>query len=261
MFLAILHFVRAIWFLLWQLHVVAKRSHRFASWTAKVATNEKEKRDIKNEKSAQFTTNTHACSMHATIGMGWGSHTCTTRCVQNKKLIRFDISFFVWSLEFFLGFVRGDPIEFSFFLCSSYVCRCVCVWMSWCAAAAFSISTEPRVCSLPFVYLVLRGGGLNGNIWFLRSMFPSTPSSVLACFECWKKFTNEFLWWLIQFFFSSFLYSFSPLPRCCSISQNSSNSLLNHWLLILFSRSLSDLIFTFVLSILIIFDSLSMQSK
>lgn len=53
------------------------------------------------------------------------------------------------------------------------------------------------VCFLPFVYLVGKWQYL-----ILRSMCPSTPSSLLACFECWKKFANEFLWWLIQFFFS-----------------------------------------------------------
>lgn len=74
----------------------------------------------------------------------------------------------------------------------------------------------------------------NGNIWFFafRYASASTPLSLLACFECWKKFTNEFLWWLIQFFFLSsslfcLYYSLLPLLSPFSISPTTASNTSN----------------------------------
>lgn len=130
-----LHFVRVILFLLWQLHVIVKRFHRFASSMAKVAT-AKKKQDI--NKSACFThTNMHTMTpMNQAIYVPQGVYKIRSISV---LIFRFSQSISRFRLGFF---VRGDRVNF-FPVCAPSRSR-------W----AFNILTEPRVCFLPFVYLV-----------------------------------------------------------------------------------------------------------
>lgn len=90
-------------------------------------------------------------------------------------------------------------------------------------------------------------------------MCPSTPSSLLACFECWKKFANEFLWWLIQYFvekkFHFFFRYIFLLCSClsfsiCIVECICYNELLNWRIFVL----LFVLLFLFVFILLLLAD-------